>query len=233
MTPGPFLSMGGSIRITVHGRGAHGSMPHLAIDPVVIAAGIITKVQTLVSREVAPGEFAVLTVGKVAAGSKANIISDRAVLEVNWRAYDEAVAAILTDGLRRIVRAECAAAGCDIEPEFEVLDDYPLTSNDPDAAERVRAAFAAVFGDRLGDFGRQTASEDFSHLPQAFGCPYVYWGLGGTDPDVYARAEADGTVATLPANHSPFFAPVIDPTIGAGIEAIVVAARAWLGRADT
>ncbi len=101
--PGPVLSAADSMRITVHGRGAHGSMPQAAIDPVVLAAMIVVRLQTVVAREVAPTDPAVLTVGSIRAGTKSNVIDDHAVLELNVRSYDEHTRAMILDAVRRIV----------------------------------------------------------------------------------------------------------------------------------
>jgi hippurate hydrolase len=225
---GPFLSTAASMRITVHGRGAHGSMPQLSVDPVVLAAMIVVRLQTIVSREVAPDVFAVVTVGRLAAGTKSNIIPDRAVIELNIRAYDDDTRTQLINAIKRIAVAECQASRSPQEPDFELYDRYPLTSNDADATARVAAAFEAQFGEKAITVPAQSASEDFSDIPNALGCPYTYWALGGTDPDEWHRAEVDGTPRDIPANHSPKFAPVMQPTLRTGTAAIVVAALAWL-----
>ena len=228
---GPFLSTAASMRITVHGRGSHGSMPQRSVDPVVLAAMIVVRLQGIVSREVAPGEFAVVTVGHLVAGTKSNIIPDHATIELNIRAYSDATRSLLIEAIKRIVEGECAASGSPKDPEFELYDTYPLTSNDPDATARVAAAFDDHFGERAFTAPSQSASEDFSTIADAFGVPYTYWGIGGSDPDEWHRAEAAGTLATdIPANHSPKFAPVIQPTLTTGTTAIVVAALAWLAR---
>jgi hippurate hydrolase len=227
--PGPFLSTGASLRITVHGRGSHGSMPQRSIDPVVLAAMIVVRLQAIVAREVAPGTFAVLTVGRVAAGTKSNIIPDRAVIELNIRAYDDGTRTLLLDAIRRVVRAECAGSGSPTDPQFELYDVYPLTANDPKVTARVAAAFEAQFGESATTAARQSASEDFSAIPDALGIPYTYWALGGSDPERWHAAEAAGTLASeIPANHSPSFAPVMQPTLRTGTAAIVVAALSWL-----
>lgn len=219
---GPVLSAGDSVKITVFGKGSHGSMPHMSIDPVVLAAAIVLRLQTIVARETKPGEFAVVTVGSSVAGSKSNVIPDRAVLLVNVRTYDDAVRDKVIAGIERIVRAECEASGSPEPPTFEYYDQYPLTDNDRDVSERVTDAFRAHFGeDRVFELGRITASEDFSRVPDAFGTPYSYWGVGGF---------AAGTKG--PPNHSPQFAPLIQPTLDAGTEAIVVAAMAYLGKEE-
>lgn len=216
---GPVLSAGDSIRITVFGKGSHGSMPHLGVDPVVLASAIVLRLQSIVSREVAPGELAVVTVGALNAGSKSNVIPDRATLLVNLRTYDTRTRERLVAAVERVVRGECAAAGSPQEPTFEYYDQFPLTDNDPQVTDTVTAAFRDHFGpERVIPLGRVPASEDFSRIPDAFGTPYTYWGLGGFAP------------GTGVPNHSPFFAPLIQPTLDAGTQAVVVAAMAYLGK---
>jgi amidohydrolase len=229
--PGPTLSAADSIRITVHGRGAHGSMPQAAVDPVVLAAMIVVRLQTVVAREVAPGDTAVLTVGSVQAGTKSNVIPDQAVLQLNVRTYDERTRSTVLGAIERIVRAECMASGSPKEPDFELFDRYPLTDNDTDVTERVASAFAGYFRGRAGELPQQSASEDFSDIPTELGAPYTYWGIGGVDPDTYRAAKEAGRVAQdIPVNHSAGFAPVVQPTLDTGTEALVVAALAWLRR---
>ena len=228
---GAVLSAADSMRVTVHGRGAHGSMPQAAVDPVVLAAMIVVRLQTVVSREVAPTTPAVLTVGSIQSGTKSNVIGDHAVLELNVRTYDEQTRASVLAAIRRIVVAECQASDSPAEPEFELFDRFPPTVNDDATTERVHAAFSEHFGGLATELPLQSASEDFSDLPTALGVPYTYWGIGGTDPDAYRAAVEAGTVAKdVPVNHSPFFAPVVQPTLDTGTSALVVAALAWLGR---
>ncbi|GAA3773566.1 M20 family metallopeptidase [Microbacterium kribbense] len=230
---GPVLSAADSMRVTVFGRGGHGSMPQNTIDPVVLAAMIVVRLQTVIAREVAPTEAAVLTVGSMHAGQKSNIIPDQATLELNMRTYTEATRAHLVDAVTRIVRAECAASACERDPEFEVFDSFPLTVNDQATTDKVAAAFGQHFGDRAVELDLQTASEDFSDVPRAAGIPYSYWGIGGTDPQAWAAAVAAGTVhSAIAANHSPLFLPVIQPTLQTGTEALIVAASAWLAASD-
>ena len=227
--PGPFLTEADSVKITVYGRGGHGSMPQNTVDPVVLAALITIRLQTVVSREVAPGETAVLTVGSSQAGTKSNIIPDRAVLQLNLRSYSQQTRQRMMDAIQRMVRAECQASGSPQDPGFETFDSFPLTDNDPDTTSRVAAAFRSHFGDRAQEAGQQTASEDFSDVPRAAGIPYTYWAVGGTDPDTYNEAEKAGRIQDdIPANHSPKFLPVLQPTLQTGTEALVTAALAWL-----
>jgi amidohydrolase len=228
---GAALSAADSMRITVHGRGAHGSMPQAAVDPVVLAAMIVVRLQTVVSREVAPGETAVLTVGSIQAGTKSNVIPDSATLQLNVRTFSESTRAAILDAIHRMVRAECQASDCPREPEFEMFDRFPLTANDEATTQRVAASFADHFGQRSGPGEQQSASEDFSDIPDALGVPYTYWFVGGTDPALWDAAAAAGrTAQDIPVNHSAGFAPVLQPTLDTGTEALVVAALAWLAR---
>jgi metal-dependent amidase/aminoacylase/carboxypeptidase family protein len=218
------------MRITVYGRGGHGSMPQATVDPVVLAASIVVRLQTVISREVAPTETAVLTVGSIQAGTKSNIIPDQAVLQLNVRTYSEQTRKTVLEAIRRIVIAECQASGSPKDPEFELFDRFPLTDNDGTTTERVADAFREFFGDRAGPLSQQTASEDFSDVPNALGTPYTYWGIGCIDADSYRAAEAAGRVAQdVPVNHAPNFAPVIQPTCDTGTQALVVATMSWLG----
>jgi amidohydrolase len=226
---GPFLSAADSMKITVYGRGGHGSMPQNTVDPVVLAALIVVRLQTVVSREVAPGETAVLTVGSCQAGTKSNVIPDRAVLQLNLRSYSRPTRQRMLAAIERMVRAECQASGSPKDPDFETFDSFPLTDNDPDTTSRVAAAFREHFRDRAEDAGQQTASEDFSDVPRAAGIPYTYWAIGGTDPQAYRAAEKAGRIQDdIPGNHSPKFLPVLQPTLQTGTEALVTAALAWL-----
>jgi amidohydrolase len=226
---GATLSAADSMRITVHGRGAHGSMPQAAIDPVVLAAMIVVRLQTVVSREIPPGETAVLTVGSIQAGTKSNVIPESATLQLNVRTFSDSTRTTILAAIERIVRAECAASDCPEEPEFELFDRFPLTDNDVATTEQVAGAFADFFGEQARPVGQQSASEDFSDIPSAMGVPYTYWFIGGIDAEVYAGAEQAGRIAQdIPVNHSARFAPVLQPTLDTGTQALVVAALAWL-----
>ncbi|MFE0448297.1 amidohydrolase [Streptomyces fungicidicus] len=228
--PGSFLSAADSLRVTVHGRGAHGSMPQAAVDPVVAAAMIVVRLQTVVSRELAATTPAVLTVGSIHAGSGPNVIPDRAVIELNVRTYDDATRGKVLDAIERIVRAECEASRSPVPPEIERIASFPPTVNDEEPTRRVADAFASYFGDDAHTVERQTASEDMSEIPRAFGVPFTYWAIGGIDPGRYAEAVRNGTVSEdIPVNHSAGFAPVVQPTLDTGVSALTVAALAWLG----
>jgi hippurate hydrolase len=180
------------MRIAVHGRGGHGSMQQATVDPVVLAAMIVVRLQTVISRETTQGEAAVLTVGSIVAGTKSNVIADHAVLELNVRTYGDATRTAILGAIRRIVVAECHASRSLRDPEFELFDRFPPTVNNPDTTAWVAAAFAEHFGDRSRVMPMQTASEDFSDIPTALGVPYTYWGFGGIDPTPTARQSGPG-----------------------------------------
>lgn len=173
-----------------------------------------------------------LTVGSIQAGTKSNVISDHAVLQLNIRSYTEETRQALLEAVQRIVIAECQASRSPKEPQFELFDRFPPTRNDPATTARVRATFDTFFHDRSTDLPLQTASEDFSDIPRALSVPYTYWGIGGVDADEYRTAVEAGRVAEdIPVNHSPAFAPVIQPTLDTGTQAMVAAALTWLARA--
>ena len=226
---GPVLAAADSIRVTVYGRGGHGSMPHACIDPVVLAAMIVVRLQTIVSREVAPNETVVLTVGSINSGAKSNIIGDRAVLELNLRTYDQAIRTAVIAAIKRIVVAECQASDSPKEPEFEFYDQFPVTDNDEAVTTRAHDAFVEHFGERVLTIPPVSGSEDFSDIPRALGVPYTYWMFGGIDAAEFTRAAEAGRInQDIPVNHSPTFGPVIQPTLDTGTEALVVAALSWL-----
>ena len=229
---GPAFSAADCIKVTVYGRGGHASMPQACVDPVVLAASIVLRLQTVVAREIEPGEPAVVTVGSISAGTKANIIADHAELQINIRTYSESVRSTILAAIRRIVTAECAASNSPREPDFEMFDQAPLTDNDPLVTTAVTDAFTDLLGaDRVIEPPRVLGSEDFSDIANGVHAPYTFWLFGGTDPAAFRDAEERGTTtADIPVNHSPRFAPVIQPTLDTGTAALVAAALAWLAR---
>lgn len=229
---GTILSAGDSVKVKLFGRGSHGSQPQTSIDPVIMAASTTLRLQTIVSREISPRDSAVLTVGALQAGTKENIIPDDATLKLNMRTFDEDVREYMLGAIRRICCAECAASNAPREPEFTTLSSYPLTVNDAATNERVRNAFEAHFGDRAYETQPAAASEDFSVFGREWNVPYAFWFVGGTNPEEYRNAVAAKRLNEIPSNHSPKFAPVIDPTLRTGLEAMLCAAGAWLAKDD-
>lgn len=227
--PGVTLSAGDSLQIKLFGRGSHGSQPQTSIDPVIMAAATTLRLQTIVSREIAPSEPAVLTFGSLQAGTKETIIPDDATIKLNVRTFNEDTRESMLASIRRICCAECDASGAKRPPEFTTINSYPLTENDLVATQKVARAFTRQFGENASLApGPASASEDFSIFGRAWGVPYVFWFVGGTDPEPYARAQRDKTLNEIPSNHSPRFAPQIHPTIETGFQAMLTAASAWL-----
>jgi amidohydrolase len=216
-----------SLEVRMFGRGAHGSMPESSVDPVVMAAATVLRLQTIVSREVAAGQAAVVTIGALQCGTKDNVIPDEALLKLNVRTFDEQVRSRVLDAIRRIVDAEAAASGAPKPPAITMTEHYPLTVNDPDRTARVAAALSEQFGtDSVRELATPvSASEDFGSFGTEWGVPSVFWYVGGTDAAAYRRAEQAGRIAQdIPTNHNARFAPVIHPTLEIGVQAMTAAA---------
>ncbi len=227
--PGVITSAGDSMEIRMFGRGAHGSMPQASIDPVVMSAATVLRLQTIVSREIAPNDAAVVTIGSLQAGTKENVIPDEAVIKLNVRTFDEDVRKRVLAAIERIVNAEAEASRAPKKPQIIPLDRYAFVKNDPETTKRTIDAFRSHFPpDRVQDTQPTTASEDFGLFGTEWHVPSVFWFVGGTDPATYAKAKQSGTINDLPTNHNPRFAPVLHPTLETGVETLVVAARALL-----
>ncbi|MEV7694697.1 amidohydrolase [Microbacterium sp. NPDC089189] len=233
--PGTQMAASDGLTVTLHGRGGHGSRPHATIDPVVMAAATIMRLQTVVSREVDPRDVAVVTVGSVHAGLKHNIIPAEATLQLSLRYPDDRMRERVLERVERVIRAEADASGAETPPTIVTDHTLPPTINDVDATARVSAAFRRAYGEAaVIDPGMFTGSEDVSWFAREANAPLVFWFWGGVDPELFARAEAEGTIERdIPTNHSPFFAPVLHPTIERGVDNLVIAAREWLGAGTT
>ncbi|MFJ5260111.1 amidohydrolase [Streptomyces sp. NPDC088387] len=209
-TPGLTMSAEVELDVVVHGVGGHGSRPESTVDPVVTAAHIVTRLQSVVAREVAAKDSAVLTVGQFHAGTRHNIIPAEARLALNLRTQDDSVRARVLAAVERIVRGECQAAGCPVPPEITVHPGFPNTVNDKALDEEIAAVHRELLGhDTVFDFGPTMGSEDFSLLAPA-GVPYDYWYVTTTAADVWEAAPGDSLTekfANVPGNHSPHFAP--------------------------
>ncbi len=226
---GTILSAGDSWEVTLFGRGAHGSMPQKSVDPVVMAASAVMRLQTVVSREIAMTDSAVVTVGTISAGMNENVIPDQALLRLNVRTFNDHVRTRVLAAVRRILEAEAEASGAPKPPDFSVLSEFPLTRNDEAATRKTVAALQHRFGsEQVTEIPPATASEDFGLFGAAWDAPTVFWVIGGIDPVTYANAQKAGKVDELPANHAPDFAPVLHPTLQTGVEAMLAAAGAWI-----
>jgi amidohydrolase len=229
LTSGAAMAGVDDVTVVLHGRGGHGSRPETTIDPVLAAASTVLRLQSIVSREVTPGKLAVLTVGRLHAGTKSNIIPDEATLDINIRTIDPEIRERVVNSVRRIVDGEVAASGMTTPPTITMNLSAPATVNSAEQTERLRDRFVQEWGDAIIDYGTVSGSEDVGQLAAAADAPLVFWITGGSDPATVAAAQAAGRFEQdIPSNHSPFFAPVLHPTIERGIDALVVGARTFL-----
>nr|WP_242607278.1 amidohydrolase [Comamonas thiooxydans] len=225
---GPMTSAANEVQITFKGRGGHGSAPHKALDPVMIAARFIVDVQSVVSRDKDPMEFGVVTIGAMQAGSSGNIIPDRVVLRGTIRSYAPAVRAQLLDGVRRVALASAAAAGAP-EPDISLPDTSSATVNNPAVVAKVESVLKAALGaDNVARTPPLTTSEDFAEYG-AEGVPSMFFLVGVTDPQEVAASQRPGG-KPLVFNHSPQFAPLPEPSIKTGVKAMSLAALGFLGK---
>ncbi|MDF2998633.1 MAG: amidohydrolase [Xanthobacteraceae bacterium] len=226
---GLVMAAADSWEVTLFGRGAHGSRPQNSVDPVVMAASSVMRLQGIVSREIGMTDSAVVTVGALQAGQSENVIPDQALLRLNVRTFKSEIRTRTLAAIKRILEAEAAASGAPKPPAFSVLSEFPPTVNDVEAMERVAAAFEKRFGaDQVRQMPPISASEDFSLFGTTWGVPVVHWFVGGVDPAAFKAASAAGKLDELPSNHAPNFAPVVNPTLCAGVEALLAAAQPWL-----
>ncbi|MBV7296158.1 amidohydrolase [Corynebacterium sp. TAE3-ERU12] len=225
---GPVLAGCDTISIDLEGRSAHGSMPHNSIDPAYLAAAVVMRLQGIVSREIAPSNFAVVSVGTLQSGNSNNTIPGTARIVLSIRYYDNEVRKQLITAIERVVRGECMASGAP-EPKFTYSDHGEVTDNDQGVFDTVRPAFDAVFDTDSVTAERWTASEDFSDIPRGLGSPYLYWTVGATEREQWDTAVAnDRIVEDVPSNHMSTFLPDYARTAEAATKAAAAAALAML-----
>ena len=230
ITPGVYNTSSDAIRITIYGKGGHGSAPHTTIDPIVIAARTILALETINAREVKPGEMGVVTVGYIRAGAASNIIPDQAEFGLTVRTYKPEVRKQILKAIARIVKAEALVGGTTKEPLIEELGSTDSVYNDPALAQRLRVPLEAALGkENVITTDPITPSEDYAFFIQQ-GIPSLYFSLGGANPQKYAESKDSDTL--LPSNHSPYFAPDVDPALHAGIKAEVAVLRNLLDGAS-
>ncbi|MEM1229028.1 MAG: amidohydrolase [Pseudomonadota bacterium] len=215
-----------TVDIIIHGVGAHGASPHTGKDPVVLGSQIVLALQTLVARELSPRSPGVVTVGSFHAGSKHNIISDRAQLQLTVRNTSEETRQVLLEGIERIAQNMGRVAGLpeDKLPEVIVSEEsVPPTINHKPLVDRLRTAWT----DRIGDDAvvseptRGMGAEDFPFFTIKPNIPSVYWAIGGTPKKDREWAQAGGP--PIPSHHSPLFKISPEPSVTRGVESTVVA----------
>ena len=218
---GAYSSNADNLDIVFKGRGGHGSIPSATIDPILIAARFVVDVQSVISREKDAGAFGVVTIGAIEGGSAGNIIPDQVRVRGTIRSYDAGVRAKLLAGVERTAKAEAMMAGAPA-PEVSLEARGKAVVNDPPLTERTAAVFKAAFGERAVRMSAPIPnSDDYSEYIIA-GVPSVFFNIGALDPAQVAAAKAGGG-PPVPVNHSPFFAPVPEPTIRTGVEAMTFA----------
>jgi amidohydrolase len=221
--PGFRLTSADSLRITIYGKGGHGSSPHTTIDPIVIAAKTILSLQTIVSREVKPGELAVITVGYIHAGLKNNIIPDDAQLGLTVRTFKPEIRKQVLASITRVVDGEAAASGAPKPPKIEHTEATDAVYNNPVLEQRLAGVLESALGkDNVVNEPPGMASEDYSYFINA-GIPSLAFSLGGADPEKWAQARAAGI--NLPSNHSSLFAPDAQPALRTAITSEVALLR--------
>ncbi|MGB7406746.1 MAG: amidohydrolase [Pacificimonas sp.] len=234
MESGLTYSSSDSVDITIHGVGAHGASPHAGKDPVLMGAEMVMLFQTLVSREIAPLQPGVVTVGSFHSGFKHNIISDRADLQLTVRSDDNEVRDKLIAGIRRI--AEHVGRLNDLPedklPEVRVgFESTPVTVNDEALTTRMRTAFTEQFGDDIlhSEPREGMGAEDFAYfVAPNTDVPGGYFAVGGT-PQADLDAEAAGG-PPVPSHHSPFFRIDAESSVTTGAEAMTAAALSLLAK---
>ncbi len=230
---GPFMSGVSSVDILVRGVSGHGSAPHTAKDPVLLASQIVVALQAIVSREVAPGTRAVVTVGTIHGGLKRNIIPDDVKLELTLRAFDPAVMARLISSVRRVAAGTAQAAGVpeDRLPVVTVTEEtIGVTANDPALTARMAKVFAEWMGaDRVSEVEPINAGEDFSLFGQtADRIPSLLWRVGGTAPEKFTDSARTGV--PVPSNHNSGYAPVPEPSLTTGVTTMTAAVLELLAK---
>ena len=226
---GPASAASNSVDIVFHGRGGHGALPHLTVDPVLMAARAVVTLQSIVAREVNALQPAVITVGTFHAGTKRNVIADDARIELTVRSYAPEVQQQLLAAITRIAKAEAAAAGAPREPTITLLPEasQPVI-NDPAMAARLNGALRRGLGDaNVQRIDPTMASEDFGVYGRLANAPSVQLRLGAIEPAVFEKARATGELA--PGVHTAFFAPDRERTLRTGASALTLSVLELLG----
>jgi amidohydrolase len=223
ITPGYAKAAADSLRITVYGKGGHGARPESTIDPVLIAASIAVRLQSIISREIHPGDAAVITVGYIQAGTKNNIIPNEAQMGLTVRSYTPEVRQHLLAAIERVAKAEAMASGAEKMPTIEKYESTSAVYNDPVLTQHMEGVLESVVG--KGNVVKEPplmTSEDWAMFVEQ-GIPGFYYTLGVADPQKLAAAHASHK--ELPSNHSPLFAPVYQPALHTGIATEVTVLR--------
>ncbi|KAJ5688897.1 hypothetical protein N7462_003289 [Penicillium macrosclerotiorum] len=225
---GHLLTAADSFEVRITGRGGHSSAPHACIDAVVIGAAVVSRLQTIVSREVNPYDLAIVSCGSINAGYNANIIPDECIIRINVRTYNPRTRQRVIESIKRIIQAECMASGATQEPTIKSITSAPATINDDKVATTLKQVLGSFFQKNFVESEPATASEDFSLLAVAADAPYVMWTFGGIEEKTWDDAIERDSLHELAGNHSPYFAPVLQPTLKTGVDAMSISALHFL-----
>ncbi|OQD63507.1 hypothetical protein PENPOL_c009G06053 [Penicillium polonicum] len=233
--PGRVLGYLDSLNVRVYGRGAHGATPQLGIDPIMLAASILTRLQTIVSREMDPKGSVVIGCGTFHAGTDASIIPEYADFQVDVRTFSESTQTLAKSAVERIIRHECEVSGSPTAPRIVTTVSSPAIDNDDVATSRFTRVLESYYGSESSKVIQvmppDIVADDFVLLslpPGGNPIPYVYWNIGMTDPEIWEKADIEGKLRDLPPTHSALYAPVIEPTLQTGIEALALSALTFL-----
>lgn len=228
---GLVLTSADSFDVRIFGRGGHASQPQNTIDPVVIASFIIVRLQSIVSREVAPQKMAVISCGSIHGGDTENVIPDHVDLKLNIRTFDPAVRNQVLTAVKRVIESECGASGVAKAPIITPTTHFPATDNSAALVGALRDTWMPFFGaDNVVDMEPDTASEDIMELANAISRPCAFWYVGSTEAEKWDEADSHGRLSDLPGVHSPNFAPVIQPTLKTAVDALSLAALRFLAQ---
>lgn len=229
---GSCLAGKNAFEVVIFERGGHRATPQLCIDPVVISAHIVVRLQSIVSREIDPNKMVLITCGGIQAGDAPNVIPGKAVLKVDIRAYSPDVLQHAVASFRRVVHAECEASGVTQNPSITQIEDVPPLVCDDDVVAAITREFKHHFGkNHIERMSLDTAADDFSILAPE-GVPYAYWNFGSEDHKKWQKAHDEDRLDELPGNHSSKYAPLIEPTLEAGTQALALAALTFLAEGE-
>jgi amidohydrolase len=219
-----------SLSVRVYGKGTHSSTPELGIDPILMGSCIISRLQTVVAREIDFKEPCAITCGYFHGGTDASIIPDFADFKVDIRSFDKDIQLKAVKAVKRIIEGECQAANSPRSPRISTSTSCPPIDNDEEATAKFTRALRIFYGDeapaKVIEMSLDITADDFvllGHPPGEKPIPYVYWNYGVTPREDYDRAERNGTLQDLPFNHNSKFAAEIEPSLRAGIEGLAIA----------
>jgi hippurate hydrolase len=221
-----------SVDITIYGKGGHGARPHSSVDPIVTAAHVITQLQTIVSRRLAPVDPGVITVGSIRGGTKHNIIPDEVKMQLTVRSYTDEVRRTLLDGIRQVTTDTCRTFQCPKDPLVEVDEEEftPAAYNDPDLTEAAAGLFRELLGEEnVFEMPQTMGGEDFGRFARHLGVPGLQYRIGTVSRESWEASQEPGA-DPLPSLHSAKYYPLPEPTVRLSVESMANLALALLAK---